>query len=130
MVQSHMGGKGCHPGGSGQAGELGLCQPHGFNKVNGKVLHMGQGNSKHKPRLGGEWVASSPEEKGLEVLGDQKLNMTQQCALTAKKPNHPLGCTPSSVGRRARGGILPLCPALLRPPRESCVQLWNPQHRT
>ena len=26
-------------------------------------------------------------------------------------------------------GVLPLCPALLRPPQESCVQLWSPQHR-
>ena len=40
------------------------------------------------------------------------------------------GCIPSSVGSRVREGILPLCSALMRPPRESCVQLWSPQHRT
>jgi len=50
------------------------------------------------------------------VLGDEKLSMMWLYALTAQKPSRPLGCFPSSVGSRARGGILPLCPALLRPP--------------
>jgi len=50
--------------------------------------------------------------------------------LTAQQTNHPLGCIPSSVGSRSRQGILPLCSALVRHPRESCVQLWSPQHRT
>jgi len=36
---------------------------------------MGQGNPKHKHRLGGEWVESTPEEKDL-VLVREKLGMT------------------------------------------------------
>jgi len=100
-----------------------------FNKTKYKVLHVGQGNPKHKHRLGGEWLESSPEEKDLGVLVDEKLNMSHQCALAAQKSSHILACIKRSVASRSREGILPLYAALMRPHLESCIQLWSPQHK-
>jgi len=71
----------------------------------------------------------SSEEKDLGVLVDEKLTMSRQCALAAQKADRVLGCIQSSVGSRAREGILPLYSALVRPHLESCVQLWSPQHK-
>ena len=81
-----------------------------FTKTKCKVLHVGQVNPKHKYRLGRGWIESSPEEKDLGALVDDKPDMTQQCALPAQKANRTLGCTKSSVASRAREGILPLTP--------------------
>jgi len=63
------------------------------------------------------------------VLVDEKLNMSRQCVLAARKANHILGCIRRSMGSRAREGILPLYSALVRPHMEYCVQLWSPQHK-
>jgi len=60
---------------------------------------------------------------------DEKLDMSQQCALVAQKASHILGCTKSSMASMSREVILPLCSALVRPHLESCVQLWSPQHK-
>ncbi len=52
------------------------------------VLHLDQGNPHYQYKLGDKRIENSPDEKELGVLVHGKLNMHQQCALTAQETNH------------------------------------------
>ena len=59
---------------------------------------------------------SSPVDKDLEVLFDEKLNMSQQCVLAAQKNNGILGSIRREAASRARKVVILLYSALMRPP--------------
>ena len=77
-----------------------------FNRSKCRVLHIGRNNHEYQYGFGDKLLKQSSEEKNPGVLVDDKLAMSQQCALVAKKANGILGCIERSMASKSWEVIL------------------------
>ncbi|KAJ7397061.1 rna-directed dna polymerase from mobile element jockey-like [Pitangus sulphuratus] len=100
-----------------------------FNKGKCRALQLEGNNLQYQYRLGADPLESSSAENDLGVLVDDKLTMSQQCALAARSANGILGYIRKSVVSRSMEMFLLLYLALARPHLEYWVHFSDPQYK-
>jgi len=80
-----------------------------------KEMHLGRNNHRHQQRMRANSLDNSSAKKGPGILVDNKLNMSQRCALVAKKVDSILGCIMKNIiSSGSKEVILPLYSTLVR----------------
>lgn len=71
-----------------------------FNKEKCKILHLGRNNPRQHYIIGpASQLESISAEKSLGNVVDNKLNISQQCALAVKEVNSLPGCIRKNAAR-------------------------------
>ena len=99
-----------------------------FNRAKCKLLHLTQGNVRYVYSLG-ELIEHSPVEKVFEDMENEKLEVSQECALAAQKANGILGCIKRGMASKEKEVTVSLYSGLARPHLKNCVQTWGSQHK-
>jgi len=79
-------------------GELGSEEPDEVQRGQGQGPAPGEEQPQAPGQAGAELLESCSAERDLGVLGDDRVTMSQQHALGAKKSNGTVGCITRSVG--------------------------------
>lgn len=85
-------------------------------------------NPRHEHRQGNELTESSSEEKGLRVLVNESLDMSQQWVLIVQEDSPIVDYIKIGVASRVKEVIL-LYFAQMRAHLEYSIQVWGPEHK-
>ena len=100
------------------------------NKANFKVLHLGRGNSGIKTGWGMEGLRAALLRGTWGCWGMRPWPGPGSVHWQPRRPTVPWAASPAAWAWGEGGDSAPLPRSAETPPRESCVQLWSPQHRT
>jgi len=100
-----------------------------FNKAKCRVLHMGQGTPLYQSRLGVKGWRAALRRRTWGCWGMKSWTGAGNVRWQPRRPTIPWAASPAAWAQGEGGCSAPL-PCSGETPRESCVQLWSPQHRT